>query len=108
MHDEQFRAMSRAKRREPLEAKPHQTILMRDDESPDLPELDLLQEASELLALIIQPATNLLNPLIRLLTTPLAVVAQRRDLMRQVTLLPNARYPRIDDSLAPASAVSPR
>src|SRR5262249_40772124 len=67
-----------------------------------LPQLDLLQQAIEVLALIVQPAANLLDPLIRLIIVPLAVVAQSRYLIRSVRLLPRAGDPRIHNGLSPS------
>jgi hypothetical protein len=67
--------------RKPLEAESDEPILVRNDESAGLPQLDLLHEAIELLTLIIQPAANLLDPLIGPYTMPLAIVPQGRHLI---------------------------
>ena len=81
--------MPLAERREPLDAEPYQSVLMGDDEPADLSQFDLLYEAIEVLTLVIQPATNLLNPLTWLVATSLAVVAQSGHLMRRVWVCPS-------------------
>jgi hypothetical protein len=99
IHDQQVGPVPLAERREPLKAESHQPILMRDDEPADLSEFDLLHKAIELLALVIQPAANFLNPLVRMVVMPRTVVTQSRYLMRKIGSLPSTGHSRVHNRL---------
>src|SRR5262249_22427886 len=98
--DQQLRSMALSERGKPLETEPDKSVLMGDDQTAHVPQLDHLHEAIEVFALVVQPTANLLNPLIRMVAALFAVLPQGSNLMDQIGHLPMARDPCIYHGLA--------
>jgi len=84
IHDDQIRSVALAKRRQPLKAEPHETVVVSNDQAAHQAQFDQFHEAIELLAPIVQPTANLLDPLILRIVMALTLRAQHRYLIRQV------------------------
>src|SRR3979411_1450633 len=85
---------------EVVESEPRHTILVRDHQRGYLAALDRVHDRHECPASQVHPATDLGEPLVHAQTTRETEPLHRRDLYREIVLLPSRRHPALHDRLA--------
>src|SRR4030088_2639807 len=85
---------------EVVDPEPRQPILVRDHQRGYLAALDRVHDRHERSASQVHPATDLGDPLVHPQTTRETEPLHRRDLCREIVLLPRRRHPALHDRLA--------